>query len=186
MYSLILISIALAMDCLTVSIASAVILGRIHWPLVIRMSFLFGLFQGLMPLLGWCAISFLTPGLTAYGHWLAFLLLAFVGGRMIVDALRPSHPQTFNPVRLRTQFILAVATSIDAMAIGASYAVLGYDELVRLLLPFTVIGVFSFLFSIAGHLLGTYFGRVVKGYVRPELLGGLILLAIGIKVLLGY
>ena len=186
MYSLILISIALAMDCFTVSIASAVILGRIQWPLVIRMSFLFGLFQGLMPLLGWCAISFLTPGLVAYGHWVAFLLLAFVGGRMIWESFHGEEPSMFNPRRLRTQFILAIATSIDAMAIGASYAVLGYQELSSLVVPFVVIGVVSFLFGVAGHMIGARGGRVVNSYIRPELIGGIILLLIGFKVLLGF
>lgn len=184
--SVLFLSVALAMDCLTVSIVSGVVLQRMEWPTVLRMSTLFGLFQGLMPLLGWLAMSFFASGLLLYGHIVAFVFLSFVGGRMIWESFREGEPTMFNPHKLRTQLLLAVATSIDALAIGASYAVLGYDKLSLLALPFLIIGLVSFLFGVMGQVLGVRFGKITRRHIRPELLGGVILVIIGLKVLLGF
>ena len=176
-----LLAVALAMDCLTVAVAAGVVLRRMMWPVVCRMALLFGLFQALMPLVGWGAVARYAQRFESVGHWVAFGLLAFIGGKMVWEAFQPEEQRQLNPRRLSVQLLLAVATSIDALAVGVSMAVTGYREAVQLALPLTVIGLMSLLFGVLGCWLGVRFGRALR--LKPELLGGLILIAIGIKVL---
>ena len=128
---IILLAVALAMDCLTVSIVSGVIEVKSEevkdekwW--IIRMAFLFGLFQAMMPLIGWLGISHFQQYMEAYDHWIAFTMLGFIGGRMVWESFNPDQEQHFNPRKLRTQLLLAIATSIDALAVGISFACTGY------------------------------------------------------------
>ena len=100
--------------------------------------------------------------------------------------LSPEEEQHFNPRKLRTQLILAVATSIDALAIGISFACTGYNHLSQLTFPLTIIGVVSFLFSIIGYRLGCRFGRAIAHRLKPELVGGIILILIGVKILFSH
>ena len=183
---ILLLSVALGMDCFTVSIVSGVILRRRLWTVILRTAFFFGLFQALMPLLGWLVTSRFAHYVEAYDHWVAFALLAFLGVRMIVESGRPEEEQHFNPSRLSTQLVQAVATSIDALAIGISMAVSGYQTMRSLLWPLVVIGIGSFVLSIMGFHLGLHFGSGIRRRLRPELLGGLILLFIGFKILLSH
>ena len=197
---IILLAVALAMDCFTVSIVSGLITcmdkekvvkptllleragGEASW--LYRMAFLFGFFQAAMPLLGWLGIIHFKTYMEAYDHWIAFALLAFIGGKMIWESFGPEEEQHFNPRRLHTQLLLAVATSIDALAIGISFVCTGYTVLSQLTLPLMIIGVVSFFFSIIGYHLGRRFGKTITKRMKPELIGGLILIAIGIKILL--
>ena len=181
-----LLAIALAMDCFTVSIISGVMLRRRLWPTILRMSFLFGFFQALMPLLGWLGTTRFSHYIEAYDHWIAFGLLAFLGGRMIRDSFLPEEAKTFDPIGLRSQLVLAIATSIDALAIGITFAFTGYRAITDLTLPLVIIGLASLLFSITRNLLGIRFGKRICRCVRPELIGGLILVAIGFKVLVSH
>src|SRR5574344_697927 len=158
---IIFLAIALAMDCFTVSIVSGVISGKWKSAPMLRMSFLFGLFQALMPLIGWLGISFFSAYLESVDHWLAFGLLAILGGKMIKESFDDDDEAHFNPCRLRTQLILSVATSIDALAVGISFGCLGYSSLSAISLPLFVIGIVSFLFAVAGHLLGIRFGKAI-------------------------
>ena len=147
---IILLAVALAMDCLTVSIVSGVITNG-QWKMdngQLRMAFLFGLFQAMMPLIGWLGISHFQAYMEAYDHWIAFTMLGFIGGRMVWESFGPEEEQHFNPRRLRTQLLLAVATSIDALAVGISFACTGYTAVGQLTLPLIIIGVVSFLFSL--------------------------------------
>jgi putative Mn2+ efflux pump MntP len=105
---------------------------------------------------------------------------------MIVEAFKPEEEQHFNPRRLTTQLLLAVATSIDALAVGISLAVTGCSTILSLRLPLLAIGLGSFFFSLAGNLLGIRFGNGIRRRLRPELLGGAILLFIGTKILLSH
>ena len=178
---IILLAIALAMDCFAVSIVSGV-LTRKQW--LPRMAFLFGFFQALMPLIGWIGISFFRSDIEAFDHWIAFTLLLLIGGNMIRESFSPEEEHFFNP--LRTQLLLAVATSIAAMAIGISFACTGFNEISQLLLPIIIIGVVSSLFSIIGTRLGAQFGRAIAHRLKPELLGGLILIVIGLKILITH
>lgn len=180
---IILLAIALAMDCFAVSIVSGVLTRKNLLP---RMAFLFGLFQTLMLLIGWIGISFFRNSIEAYDHWIAFALLLLIGGNMIRESFSEEEEHFFNPLRLRTQLLLAVATSIDAMAIGISFACTGFDEISQLLLPIIIIGVVSSLFSIIGTCLGAQFGRAIAHRLKPELFGGLILIVIGLKILITH
>lgn len=181
-----LLAVALAMDCFTVSIVSGVIVRCHLWGLVLRMAFLFGAFQALMPLLGWLATSHFSEQLEAVDHWIAFALLAFIGGKMVKESFEDEEEQTFNPQSLRVQLLLAVATSIDALAVGISFACIGYDSLVSLTFPLIIIGIVSFLFSVVGYLFGVRFGRSIARRLKPALLGGIILVVIGVKILVSH
>ena len=196
---IILLAVALAMDCFTVSIVSGMILTQrdgsfviagtiIKEPslCVIRMAFLFGFFQALMPLLGWLGISHFQSYMEAYDHWIAFGLLGLIGGKMIWESFGDEEDQHFNPSKLRTQLLLAVATSIDALAVGISFACTGYTALSQLTLPLLIIGLVSFLFSIIGYHLGRCFGKTIIRRLNPELIGGTILILIGVKVLMSH
>ena len=185
---IILLAVALAMDCLTVSIVSGVITNG-QWKMdngQLRMAFLFGLFQAMMPLIGWLGISHFQAYMEAYDHWIAFTMLGFIGGRMVWESFGPEEEQHFNPRRLRTQLLLAVATSIDALAVGISFACTGYTAVGQLTLPLIIIGVVSFLFSLIGYQLGARFGRSIARRLKPELLGGIILIGIGVKILIEH
>jgi putative Mn2+ efflux pump MntP len=150
------------------------------------MALLFGFFQALMPLLGWLGTSYFSQYLEAIDHWIAFSLLAFIGGKMIWESFAPEEEQHFNPQKLRTQLLLAVATSIDALAVGISFACTGYNNLSQLVQPLAIIGLVSFLFSILGFYLGCHFGASITRRLKPELFGGIILVGIGIKILLSH
>ena len=179
-----MLAVALAMDCFTVSIVSGVIVRRWLWGMILRMAFLFGLFQAMMPFIGWLATNHFSEQLETIDHWIAFGLLAFIGGKMIKESFANDEEEKhFNPKRLNTQLLLAVATSIDALAVGISFACTGYKEFAQIAYPLFVIGVVSFLFSILGYLFGVRFGKSVARKLKPELLGGIILLVIGIKIL---
>lgn len=182
-FDILLLSVALAMDCFTVSIVSGVILRRWQWGVIVQLSVLFGFFQAGMPLIGWGATSHFAHYVEAIDHWIAFGLLAFLGMKMIRESFLPEEEQTFDPRRLATQLLLAVATSIDALAVGISFAATGYQSLHSLLWPLLSIGLFSFLFGLAGHGLGIRFGRSIARRLKPVLIGGIILLLIGVKVL---
>ena len=185
-FDLLLLSVALAMDCFTVSIMSGVILRRAMSSTIVRMAVLFGLFQALMPLIGWLGTSHFSHYLEAVDHWIAFALLAFIGGKMVWEAFGDEEEQSFNPQSLRTQLLLAVATSIDALAIGISMACLGYNPIKQLTMPLMMIGMVSLLFSLIGYWLGVRFGRVIARRLKPELVGGLVLIFIGVKVLVSH
>ena len=187
LFDLLLLSVALAMDCFTVSIMSGVILRRPLGLSILRMAVLFGLFQGAMPLLGWLGTAYFSQYIETVDHWIAFGLLAFIGGKMVKDSFDDDeHRHSFNPLLLRSQVLLAIATSIDALAIGISMACLGYRHLSQLTVPLLMIGVVSLLFSLAGYWLGVRFGRMIARRLKPELIGGLVLIFIGAKVLLSH
>ena len=181
---IILLAVALAMDCFTVSIVSGLTSqdSKLHEPWLYRMAFLFGCFQAFMPLLGWLGIIHFQTYIEAYDHWIAFGLLAFLGIRMIKESFAEEEC-SFDPSKLKTQLIMAVATSIDALAIGISFACTGYKDISQLTFPLIAIGIGSFVFGVLGQHLGIHFGESIRKRIRPELLGGCILIFIGIKIL---
>ncbi|MGN0050553.1 MAG: manganese efflux pump MntP family protein [Prevotella sp.] len=183
-----LLSVALAMDCFTVSIVCGISCRRWMPRLMLQMSVLFGVFQALMPLIGWLGTSLFSQYLEAVDHWIAFGLLSFLGGRMIRESVSSDNNEEHHsiPSALTTQLLLAVATSIDALAIGISFACTGYKTVAQLSFPLVVIGVGSFLFSVLGNRLGIRFGIAIRRKLNPELFGGLVLIFIGIKVLLTH
>ena len=182
---LILLSVALAMDCFTVSITSGLIQRRLVMRTMLVTAFMFGLFQGLMPMIGWLGISSFSNALERWDHWIAFGLLAFLGGRMILSGLRPDDDKhTFDPSKFSTTITMAIATSIDALAVGLSFGVSGYSTFSSILVPVIIIGIGSFLFSVAGFMIGAFAGKRINFPV--EIIGGIILIGIGVKILIEH
>lgn len=179
-----LLAISLAIDCFTVSVASGIILRRLCWRTFLTMAFFFGFFQALMPLIGWMGASRFSHLIEAYDHWIAFGLLAFLGLRMIREYFKDSEEHHFDPTRLKVILTLAVATSIDALAVGISFAFTGYKTLSVLVYPLLAIGAASFVISLAGSLIGIFFGK--RFNFRMELFGGLVLIGIGVKILVEH
>ena len=181
-----LLAIGLAMDCFTVSIASGIILKRIEWKPILSMAFCFGLFQALMPLISWALFVKVGSLLQQIDHWVAFGLLLFVGGNMIREAFSKEEEHHFNPHRWVVILTLAVATSIDALAVGISFAFIGFNTLASMVYPLVVIGLVSFVFSLVGSGLGIWFGIGIAKKLKPELLGGIILIIIGCKIVIQH
>lgn len=176
-----LLAVSLAIDCFTVSITSGIILHRIRWGIFLKMAFLFGLFQAAMPFLGWLGASRFNHLIETYDHWIAFALLAFLGIRMIREHFKDEEERSFDPTRMKVILTLAVATSIDALPVGISFAFTGFRTLSSLLYPLTAIGIASFVISLAGSLIGVFFGK--RFNLRVEIFGGLVLIGIGVKIL---
>jgi putative Mn2+ efflux pump MntP len=179
--TILLIAIGLAMDAFAVSLASGGLPTVRTHRAGLRLAFHFGLFQAVMPVIGWFAGVRVSGPLTALDHWLAFLLLAVVGGRMIRSGLRPpQRAPGLDPSRGTTLVVLALATSIDALAVGLS---LGMLE-VSIWVPAAVIGLVTFALSWlgvrAGGRLGAAFGH------RMSIVGGVILILIGLRILLAH
>lgn len=177
------LALALAMDCFTVSIVSGVIIRKYILSIILRMAILFGLFQAMMPFIGWLGTSYFSHYLESVDHWIAFGLLAFLGGKMIKDSFGSEEEAHFDPSKLTSQLLFAVATSIDALAVGISFACLGYKNIEQLTLPLIVIGVCSFVMSILGNFLGVMCGKSIVKRLKPEFIGGVILLLIGFRIL---
>ena len=180
---LILLSLGLAMDAFSVSVCKGLSMKKIDYRGAVVTALFFGVFQGGMPLIGYFLGSRFEAFISRYSHWVAFTLLGFIGGKMIWDSFKEENESSLNPQDWFTGILLAVATSIDALAVGITYACTGYDSLQSLSFPLVIIGLVSFAFSVTGYLLGVRFGEKVNEKVRPELLGGLILLFIGLRIL---
>ena len=172
------LALALAMDCFTVSIVSGVIVRRYVLSVMLRLAVLFGLFQALMPFIGWLATSYFSSYIESVDHWIAFL-----GGKMIKDSFGNEEEQHFDPTNIGSQLLFAVATSIDALAVGISFACLGYKNMQQLSVPLIIIGACSFVMSLLGYALGVVFGKSIVKRLKPELVGGIILLLIGFRIL---
>ena len=182
-----LIAIGLAMDCFAVAIASGILLKRIQWRPILVMAFFFGLFQALMSLIGWLCGSTFSYLIENIDHWIAFGILSFLGGRMILESFKHEDDRKeFSPSSLKVVVTLAIATSIDAMAVGISFAFLGIKSFSDLFNPISVIGFVSFSLSIIGLLLGIKCHCSQSRKLHVELWGGVILIIIGIKILIEH
>jgi manganese efflux pump family protein len=174
------IALALAMDALAVALAAGLALPVLTGRHLFRLGFHFGLFQALMPVLGWLAGMTVQQWIAAYDHWVAFALLTFIGVKMIREALRgpADDAERLDPTRGLTLVMLSLATSIDALAVGLSLAMLDID----IWIPAAVIGLVCGALTVAGMLLGRRIGT--NWGPRVEIAGGLTLIAIGVKILL--
>ncbi len=180
--SLFAIAVALAMDAFAVSLAAGTVLCPVTYRHCFRLGFHFGLFQGVMPIIGWLAGRSVQQYILAWNSWIAFGLLLFLGLRMIYEAVaetRSDKPAT-DPSRGLTLVILSIATSIDALAVGLTLAMIG----VNIWLPALVIGLVALIFSVIGVLLGNRIGSIWGS--RVGILGGLVLIGIGVKILLQH
>lgn len=182
-----LLAIGLAMDCFAVSIASGILLKRIEWRPILTMAFFFGLFQALMPLIGWMTASLFSHLIESVDHWIAFGILAFLGIRMIRESFKNEEVKhTYNPAKLKVILAFAIATSIDALAVGVSFAFMGLKNSTDILSAVGIIGLVSFILSVAGLLFGICCGGNIARKIRAELLGGIILVLIGCKILIEH
>ncbi|MFH1434907.1 MAG: manganese efflux pump MntP family protein [Pseudomonadota bacterium] len=176
------LALALAMDAFAVALASSVVLRRVSGRQYFRLAFHFGLFQFLMPVIGWLAGSVMAGWLEAVDHWVAFGLLAFIGGKMIHEALKKEKPDkaVTDPTKGLTLVALSVATSIDAFAVGLSLALLD----VSIWYPCVVIGLVAAAMTLIGLRIGSRLGaRFGRGM---EIIGGLALIAIGARILIEH
>lgn len=182
-----LLAIGLAMDCFAVSIASGIILKRVRMRPMLIMALAFGFFQALMPLLGWIGASFFSHLIENIDHWIAFAILAFLGGRMVLESFKDEDCRhEFDPTSLKVLSALAVATSIDALAVGVSFAFLGVRSFSSILPSIGIIGFVSFALSFVGLMFGIRFGCGIARKLRAELWGGVILIIIGTKILIEH
>ena len=179
--TLLFIAIALAMDAFAVALAAGVVLHPVSKRQLFRLGFHFGLFQGMMPVLGWLAGLSVQSLISAYDHWIAFGLLSFVGGKMIYEAFdHEEEKERSDPTRGATMVMLSVATSIDALAVGLSLAVIGVD----IWTPALVIGITAAVLTVIGMLLGGRIGMIWGK--RVEVIGGCVLISIGLKILIEH
>lgn len=182
-----LLAVGLAMDCFAISIASGILLKRTLWRPMLMMAFFFGLFQAGMPLIGWACASTFSHLIEDVDHWIAFGILAFLGVRMVRESFKEEEcRQDFDPTRLKVVLMLAVATSIDALAVGVSFAFLGMKSVAAILPPVGIIGFVSFALSLVGLMFGIRFGCGIARRLKAERWGGVILVLIGLKILIEH
>jgi len=174
------LAFGLAMDAVAAATAVSITLGDVSKRQIFRLAFHFGLFQALMPILGWLAGSRIADYIQAWDHWVAFALLAFVGGKALSNAFRDEDGNAEagpDPTRGLSLVILSIATSIDALAVGLSFAMLG----VRVWYPCLVIGLVTGALTVAAMQIGSRLGRRFEH--GAQVLGGLILIGIGLNIL---
>jgi len=172
-----LIAVGLAMDCFAVSLCKGLTIRRERAKAALMIAFFFGVFQAVMPLVGFASGTYLMDDISGYDHWIAFGLLGAVGGKMLWESFRGEKTESCGSLGSRELLILSVATSIDALVVGLSFAFLKMP----ILFAAVIIGVVSFLFSLTGFFLGKKAGERFGGYA--EIAGGLILIGIGVKIL---
>jgi len=180
LFSLFLLAVGLSMDAFAVSVCKGLAMQKITLKKAGIVGLWFGGFQGLMPLIGYLIGSSFQQYITAIDHWIAFGLLAFIGLSMIKEALGGDEEDADASLGIKTMFLLAVATSIDALAVGVTFAFLQ----VSILPAVSFIGIITFLLSAIGVKVGNHFGLKYK--TKAEIAGGVILLLIGFKILLEH
>ena len=177
--TLLLIAVGLCMDTFAISISCGMCMRQARWRSGLKVALIFGLSQAVMPVLGWLAGTGLKGLISVVDHWIAFGLLLLIGGKMIHESFVITE-RTIDPRKTRVLLVLAVATSIDALAVGLSLALLD----VAILLPAVVIGCVTFVVAFAGVFVGHKAGAAVEK--QAEVLGGLILIGIGVKILVEH
>jgi len=176
------IGVSLAMDAFAVSVVCGAVFGRLHILHALRMALFFGAFQSLMPLLGYAAGKTFEGFIGIYDHWVAFVLLTVVGGKMIYEAFKIEEfeKRPADPASLPALLVLSLATSIDALAVGFTLSLVTRSIALAVIL----IGVITFVLSYAGYRIGKRFGHFFENKI--EILGGVILIAIGAKILIQH
>ena len=179
--TIVVIAVGLAMDAFAVSIVSGSAYRQLHVRHALRIALFFGGFQAIMPLIGSLAGLTVKEHIADYDHWIAFAILTAVGGKMIYESFKiKSAQKTFDPSNILTLLALAVATSIDALAVGITLSFITAS----IALAVTIIGVVTFALSYLGVCIGKRFGHFFESKI--EALGGIILIAIGIKIVLEH
>jgi len=175
---LLITAIGLSMDAFAVALCKGLCMKKINYHHSVIIGIFFGGFQAGMPFIGWLLGHRFEKYITAYDHWIAFILLAFIGGKMIIEGLKDDEVVECNTqLDIKELFVLALATSIDALAVGITFAFLK----VSILPSVTIIGTITFGISFIGVIMGNRFG--IKYKSKAELAGGIILTLIGTKIL---
>ena len=184
--TLLLMGVGLAMDAFAVSICKGLSMKKVKWQHGVVIGLFFGGFQALMPFIGWLLGSQFEQYITKVDHWIAFGLLGIIGGKMLFEAIKGDEDEececgkNIEKLDIKELFILAIATSIDALAVGITFAFLKYPVGKAV----TIIGVVTFIISVAGVYIGNFFGSRFKK--KSEIAGGIILIGIGLKILLEH
>ena len=180
MYELLVLAVGLSMDAFAVAICKGLAIRTVSLKHAAWVGLWFGGFQMLMPLLGFLLAHSFAQAIASFDHWIAFLLLFLIGAGMIREALSKNEEEVTDDLSVKTMFLMAVATSIDALAVGITFAFLD----VQVFFASALIGMTTFLLSAAGVRVGNVFGMRYKS--RAELTGGMILILLGLKILLEH
>lgn len=180
-YTIIVLAMGLSVDSFAVSVTSGLSLPKIRFFQAVKLAFLLALFQAVMPVIGWLLENSIRNYIEPVDHWIAFGLLSLIGGKMIIENFRKKEEKSsLDPMIFKVAVVLAFATSIDAMAVGFSMAMI----MTRITPAVIIIGSITFIASMLGILIGKKTGSKVAKYA--EIIGGLILILIGIRILLEH
>jgi len=182
--TLILLALGLSMDTFAVSITTGLTIKNIQFKQAVRIAFVLGFFQTLMPLTGWFLGLQIKDYIVEFDHWIAFGLLGGIGSKMVYEYFKPEHEtdelNKFNPERLSVLLGMAIATSIDALAVGVSFAFIETN----IWLSLSIIGIITFIVGMLGMLFGKKAGHLFGK--KMELVGGIVLIGIGLKILVEH
>ncbi len=178
--AILLLGIGLAMDAFAVSICKGLAMKKMNWKNAIIIALYFGMFQAVMPIIGYFLGTTFESLVTTFDHWIAFILLLLIGGSMIKESFDNEDEKKNDKIDFKTMTALALATSIDALAIGITFAFLD----VNVTLAVSIIGIITFIISVCGVKIGNKFGDKYQN--KAELMGGIILVLLGIKILLEH
>ena len=179
-YELFIIAVGLSMDALAVAICKGLSMAKMSWKKGVIVGLWFGGFQALMPLIGYLLGAQFQSKITAFDHWIAFILLGLIGGNMVREGVSGDEEKTDDSVSIKSMLPLAIATSIDALAVGVTFAFLR----VNIIYAVSFIGVVTFLLSTVGVKVGNVFGAKYKS--KAEIVGGVILILMGLKILIEH
>lgn len=183
---ILLLGVGLSMDAFAVAICKGLAMRKVNLKQCFVIALFFGGFQALMPTIGWAIGSTFADKIVAYDHWIAFVLLAYIGGKMVIDAIKEWKDEDKAevmdpPLDIKNLFIMAVATSIDALACGVTFS---FYEDINIVKSVTIIGCTTFVISALGVFIGNIFGSKYKA--KAQLLGGIILILLGVKIVLEH
>ena len=177
---IILIGIGLSMDAFAVSVCKGLSMHKMNWKRACIIALYFGIFQALMPFIGYFLGSSFQELVSSIDHWIAFFLLSIIGGNMIKDSFQKESHTIDEKINFKSMLLLSIATSIDALAVGVTFALLQLN----IVLAISIIGILTFIISILGVKIGNRFGNMFQN--KAELTGGVILIGMGFKILLEH
>lgn len=181
LFTIFLIAIGLSFDTFAVSISSGLILKKIDFFNATKIALTLAVFQAVMPVIGWLAGSEIKNYAENFDHWIAFGILGLLGGKMIYESYKTNpEARTFNPLDIKVMIGMAIATSIDALIVGFSFGLLNF----KILISVGIIGIVTYIVAMLGMLFGKKIGARMGQ--RMEILGGLMLIIIGIKILIEH
>lgn len=179
LFEIIIISLGLAMDAFAVSICKGLSMKKMYWKNAIIIASYFGIFQAVMPLIGYFLGAAFSDLIESVDHWIAFVLLSIIGGKIIKDSTEDELEKQNDKVDFKTMLVLAIATSIDALVVGITFAFLKAN----IVLSVFMVGSIAFVMSVLGVFIGNKFGDKFQN--KAGVVGGIVLIIIGVKILLG-